>query len=109
MVTRYLGALAAPPTTAGDSNAATLIAIRRLTQRQRDVLDLMKQGKNNKGICRILNIAEPTVKSHVAAILQTLNVTNRTEAVIKASRASAFPLSNSRAPQTYLGYIPGAL
>lgn len=109
MVTRYLGAQAAASTAVGESNSATLTALRRLTPRQHDVLNLMTQGKSNKRISQILNLAEPTVKSHVAAVLQTLNVTSRTEAVIKASRASALPMSNSRAPQTYLGYIPGAL
>ena len=125
MVTRYPGAQAAdrhggapasenrerssPLTAVGESNSATLAALRRLTPQQRDVLDLMTQGKSNKGICRILNLATPTVKKHVAAILRTLSVTSRTEAVIKASRASALPVSNGSAPHTYLGYIPGAL
>jgi DNA-binding NarL/FixJ family response regulator len=53
-----------------------------LTGRQIDVLALMMQGKSNKAICRVLNLAEPTVKNHVTAILKALKVTNRTEAVI---------------------------
>lgn len=53
-----------------------------LTERQLDVLALMMQGKSNKAICRILDLAEPTVKNHVTAILKALKVTNRTEAVI---------------------------
>jgi DNA-binding NarL/FixJ family response regulator len=53
-----------------------------LTGRQLDVLALMMQGKSNKAICRILNLAEPTVKNHVTAVLKALKVTNRTEAVI---------------------------
>ena len=40
------------------------------------------QGKSNKAICRVLDLAEPTVKNHVTAILKALKVTNRTEAVI---------------------------
>jgi DNA-binding NarL/FixJ family response regulator len=56
-----------------------------LTERQLDVLGLMMQGNSNKTICRILNLAEPTVKNHVTAILKTLNVSNRTEAVVAAS------------------------
>jgi DNA-binding NarL/FixJ family response regulator len=54
----------------------------RLTERQLDVLALMMQGKSNKAICRALNLAEPTVKNHVTAILRALKVSNRTEAVI---------------------------
>ena len=53
-----------------------------LTDRQVDVLSLMMQGKSNKAICRELNLAEPTVKNHVTAILKALKVSNRTEAVI---------------------------
>jgi len=53
-----------------------------LTGRQVDVLALMMQGKSNKAICRVLDLAEPTVKNHVTAILKALKVTNRTEAVI---------------------------
>ena len=53
-----------------------------LSPRQLEVLRLMMQGKTNKGICRELKLAEPTVKNHVTAILKALKVTNRTEAVI---------------------------
>jgi DNA-binding NarL/FixJ family response regulator len=53
-----------------------------LTERQVDVLSLVMQGKRNKAICRVLNLAEPTVKNHVTAILKALGVSNRTEAVI---------------------------
>jgi DNA-binding NarL/FixJ family response regulator len=52
------------------------------TERQMDVLALMMQGKSNKAISRILDVAEPTVKHHVTAILKALKVVNRTEAVI---------------------------
>jgi DNA-binding NarL/FixJ family response regulator len=53
-----------------------------LTERQVDVLALMMQGKSNKLICRALDLAEPTVKNHVSAILKVLDVSNRTEAVL---------------------------
>jgi DNA-binding NarL/FixJ family response regulator len=56
-----------------------------LTERQMEVLALMMQGKSNKAICRALDLAEPTVKNHVTAILKALNATNRTEAVIAAA------------------------
>jgi DNA-binding NarL/FixJ family response regulator len=54
----------------------------KLSDRQQDVLALMMQGNSNKVICRALNLAEPTVKNHVTAILRALKVSNRTEAVI---------------------------
>ena len=56
-----------------------------LTERQVEVLNYMMQGKSNKEICRALDIAEPTVKNHVTAILRALGVSNRTEAVIAAA------------------------
>jgi DNA-binding NarL/FixJ family response regulator len=56
-----------------------------LSERQVEVLALMMQGRSNKAICRALDLAEPTVKNHVTAILKALNATNRTEAVIAAS------------------------
>lgn len=55
-----------------------------LTGRQAEVLALMMQGKSNKAICRALDLAEPTVKNHVTAILHILRASNRTEAVIAA-------------------------
>jgi DNA-binding NarL/FixJ family response regulator len=56
-----------------------------LTARQVDVLALMVRGKSNKAICRILGLAEPTVRNQVTIVLKLLKVTNRTEAVIRAS------------------------
>jgi len=75
------------------TETSTLDAVRSLTPRQRDVLAVMMDGKCNKGISRALNLAEPTVKNHVTAILKALNATNRTEAVIKVAKASAAPTS----------------
>jgi DNA-binding NarL/FixJ family response regulator len=66
----------------GPARAQTSPADLGLTERQLDVLALMMQGKSNKAICRVLNLAEQTVKHHVTAILKALNASNRTEAVI---------------------------
>lgn len=54
-----------------------------LTGRQLDVLALMMRGQSNKAICRALELAEPTVKNHVSAILKALKVGSRTEAVVR--------------------------
>jgi DNA-binding NarL/FixJ family response regulator len=53
-----------------------------LTERQREVLALLVQGKSNKIICRELQLAEPTVKNHITAILKALKVSSRTEAIV---------------------------
>jgi DNA-binding NarL/FixJ family response regulator len=57
-----------------------------LTARQLDVLALLMEGKNNKTICRELNLAEPTIKNHISAILKALGVNSRTEAVVEVTR-----------------------
>jgi DNA-binding NarL/FixJ family response regulator len=66
-----------------------------LTERQMDVLALMMQGKSNKAICRALDLAEPTVKNHVTAILKALKASNRTEAVIAAGALGLSPARES--------------
>jgi DNA-binding NarL/FixJ family response regulator len=63
-----------------------------LTPRQREVLALLGQGKSNKEIARQLDLSEGTVKLHVTAILKSLNVSNRTGAVVAASRLGLTPL-----------------
>jgi len=55
-----------------------------LTLRQLEVLSLICRGLSNKEISRALGLAEGTVKIHVTAILKTLRVTSRTQAVIAA-------------------------
>ncbi|NOT12488.1 MAG: response regulator transcription factor [Methylococcaceae bacterium] len=57
-----------------------------LTARQLEVLELMVRGLPNKSIANTLNVAEGTVKLHVAAIMRALGARNRTQAVTEASR-----------------------
>ncbi len=69
-----------------------------LTARQADVLALLVQGKTNKQICRELDLAEGTVKIHMTSILKTLNVSNRTQAVIAVAKLNLeLPQLRSRA------------
>ncbi len=49
----------------------------RLTSRQKDVLKLVVLGMSNRDIATTLNIAEATVKVHVAAVLRTLGLKTR--------------------------------
>lgn len=53
----------------------------QLTERQREVLQLMDDGLSNKEIAKVLNMSPSTVKVHVAAILRACDVNNRTQAV----------------------------
>lgn len=59
---------------------------RPITEREREVLDLLTQGMSNRLIARNLGIAEHTVKNHVQALFRKLNVTNRTEAALVVLR-----------------------
>jgi DNA-binding NarL/FixJ family response regulator len=54
-----------------------------LTNRQLDVLRLLLKGMSNKLISRQIDLAEATVKIHIRGILRALNVTTRTEALVK--------------------------
>ncbi len=63
-----------------------------LSNRERDVLSLMANGKNNKGISAALNITENTVKFHVNNVLLKLGVHDRTSAVVVALRQGIIKL-----------------
>ncbi|MEC2077875.1 response regulator transcription factor [Metabacillus fastidiosus] len=55
-----------------------------LTRRECEVLQMLADGKSNRGIGESLFISEKTVKNHVSNILQKMNVNDRTQAVVVA-------------------------
>ena len=61
--------------------------LERLTERERDVLLLIAEGKSNKEIGRKLSLTEGTVKGYVSAIFEKLNINDRTQAAMIALRA----------------------
>ncbi|EWY41403.1 transcriptional regulator [Skermanella stibiiresistens SB22] len=77
------GLTSVPRDHSGSSDQSSHIS---LTQRQRDVLGCLREGKSNKQIAYELGLSEGTVKIHVTAIFKSLGVKNRTQAVISASR-----------------------
>jgi DNA-binding NarL/FixJ family response regulator len=60
-----------------------------LTPQQTRVLTMIGEGLLNKQIAYELSVSEATVKAHVSAVLQKLNVDSRTQAVIKMNRIGA--------------------
>ncbi len=58
----------------------------RLTDRQTEVLELMRDGLSAKAISQRLRIAEPTVRNHIRAILLELGCHSQLEALAKARR-----------------------
>lgn len=56
-----------------------------LTQRQRDILLLLRLGKTNDEIANELQISVNTVKTHLKSLFVKLEVSNRTQATIKSN------------------------
>lgn len=68
-----------------DAHPTTVL--KKLCPREREVLELLaKSGASNKRIALDLGIAENTVKNHLKAILEKLNVENRVQAATFASQ-----------------------
>lgn len=62
-----------------------------LTLRQLEVISMLGRGFSNKEIARALDVAERTVKAHVSAVFEALNVRNRTQAVLVAQKRGFLP------------------
>jgi len=66
-----------------DANKAS--SVEELTNRQREVFDLLSHGKSNRNIALDLGVSEHTVRVHMTAILRALRVENRTQAAVLAA------------------------
>lgn len=60
--------------------------LERLSDRERDVLTLIGQGKSNREISQILHLTEGTVKNYVSQVLGNLGVRDRTQAALWAQQ-----------------------
>lgn len=66
-------------------------AVKALTPRQTEVLNLLAKGQSNKEIARNLGMVDGTVKVHVKAIFQKFGVRNRTQAVMAGQQLGYVP------------------
>jgi DNA-binding NarL/FixJ family response regulator len=58
-----------------------------LTDREREVLELIAAGENNQEIARKLHISDKTVSNHISHIFDKLQVADRAQAIVKARQA----------------------
>jgi DNA-binding NarL/FixJ family response regulator len=63
---------------------AAAITFPELTEREREILDLMAQGLSNKVIANRLVLSLKTVQNHVSHIFSKLQVADRAEAIVRA-------------------------
>jgi DNA-binding NarL/FixJ family response regulator len=94
LTTVIAGGIWTPPgidlaTNVQDDTSALVKRLSTLTPQQVRVLMMLSEGLLNKQIAYELDVSEATVKAHVSAILQKLDVDSRTQAVIAASKIEA--------------------
>lgn len=77
----HRGAAAAPPAPAAASELND-----DLTERERAIVELVAEGLDNKEIAAKLYLSEGTVRNHISAILQKLDLKNRTQLVVRYYR-----------------------
>ena len=58
-----------------------------LTDRERELLELIAQGENNQEIAQQLHISAKTVSNHISNIFNKLQVADRAQAIVKARQA----------------------
>jgi DNA-binding NarL/FixJ family response regulator len=78
---------------AAEREPRQLRSLGQLTEREREILNLIASGLSNAEIAGRLYLSETTVKSHVSAVLRKLGVRDRVQAVIAAYEAGLAPRS----------------
>jgi DNA-binding NarL/FixJ family response regulator len=82
LISRFLAAPEAPR----PMDEAARRGLESLTEREREVLGLIADGRSNREIARALVLSEKTVKTHVSNILMKLDLADRTQAALWAVR-----------------------
>ncbi|PIG91648.1 response regulator transcription factor [Gloeocapsopsis sp. IPPAS B-1203] len=74
------------------SKLASRLSMSELSDRERQVLTLMTDGKNNREIGEAIGISESTVRFHVSNLMSKLGVSDRTHAVVTALKRGIIKL-----------------
>ena len=84
-----------PSSAAEDGAGAVASLLKELTLRELEVLKLVARGKTNQQIAEGLSISRATAKVHVRHIISKLEVSDRTQAVVRALELGLAPHPNS--------------
>ncbi len=71
--------------------APTSANMMKLTQRQLEILELIRAGDSNKHIARKLDLSPFTVRNHISLLLRSLNAQSRSELATKADSLGCLP------------------
>jgi two-component system nitrate/nitrite response regulator NarL len=66
-------------------------SLKLLTEREREILQLLSRGESNKSIALTLSISYDTVKQHVRHILNKLNLSSRVKAAVLFAKEQGIP------------------
>lgn len=78
VATRLIHYFSVPP------QSAPAVGFPELTQREREILDLIAQGHGNQDIARCLMLSHSTVRNYVSSIFSKLQVADRSHAIVRA-------------------------
>ena len=67
----------------------------KLSEREKEIVNLVSLGFRNKEIAQKLNISEPTVKTHMCRIFQKLNILNRHQLMALTLKNQSLPGTNT--------------
>ncbi|MGQ4483837.1 response regulator transcription factor [Streptomyces sp. SAS_276] len=86
------GGMGLAPEVVGDLVGQVVSPAKELTQREREVVRLMADGRSNRSIAESLYLSEATVKTHLVRVYRKLGVDNRVAAVSEAVRRGLLEL-----------------
>ena len=73
-------------------------SLKLLTEREREILQLLSRGESNKAIAQTLKISYDTVKQHVRHILNKLNLSSRVKAAVLFAKEQQGTSNNDDSP-----------